>query len=177
MANNNFRWLTNDIDNSLILKIIYKKDNKFEEYAVFNVLDVLDVTGDKLEVENANIDDLTSLLTIGIVRFVNMNDKSDILDIPFRNLYMLYDDGNLLGDNTNKLIPISKLDTFSIVDGTVRNDFLVFSAIISDVSDDLKEVMNIAKNFGGYGMQDKFDALSRANLINYHRLVNDSKNR
>ena len=177
MTNNNFKWMTNDIDNSLVLKVIYKKDNKFEEYAIFNILDVLDVTGSKLDVENANIDDLTNLLTIGIVRFANINDTSDILDIPLRNLYGLYENGNILGENTQKLIPVSQLDPFSIIDGTIRNDFLVFSAIISDCSNDLNEVMNIAKDFGNYGMQNKFDALSKVNLINHRRLLLDTKNR
>ena len=177
MANNNFKWLTGDIDSSLVLKVIYKKNNVHEEYAIFNVQDVLEVTGDKLEVETANIDDLTNLLTIGIVRFVNVGDMSDILDIPFRNLYMLYENGNVIGENTKKLIPFSKLDTFSVIDGTVRNDFLVFSAIINDASDDLNEVMRIASEFGGYGMQEKFDALTNLTMINHRRLVSDVKNK
>ena len=84
--NSNFKWLTRDIDNSLILKVLYNDS----DYAVFNVLDVLEVTGDRLDVETANIDDLTNLLTVGMVRFYNINDVSDIVDIPFRNLYNLY---------------------------------------------------------------------------------------
>lgn len=177
MTNSNFKWLTGDIDSSLILKIIYKKNSVQEEYAIFNVYDVLEVTGDKLEVETANIDDLTNLLTIGMVRFININDKSDVLDIPFRNLYMLYEDGNMLGENTQKLIPFSKLDIFSVIDGTIRNDFLVFSAIINNISDDLREVMKIASEYGSYGMQEKFDALTRVNMINHRRLVDDIKNK
>ena len=37
-----------------------------------------------------NIDDLTNLLTVGMVRFCNITDSQDILDVPFRNLYKLY---------------------------------------------------------------------------------------
>ena len=176
MMDGNFKWLTGDIDSSLILKVIYKKDKIYDNYAVFNVYDVLEVTGDKLDVETANIDDLTNLLTIGIVRFVNINDISDVLDIPFRNLHMLYKNGNILGESTENLIQFSKLDTFSVIDGTIRNDFLVFSSIINEVSDDLMEVMKIASEFGSYGMQEKFDALTKVTMINHRRLVNDIKN-
>lgn len=172
--NRNFRWLSNDIDSSLILKVVYKKNNVVEDYGVFNVSDVLDVTGDKIDVETANIDDLTNLLTVGIVRFVNIINNDDILDIPFRNLYMLYEKGNVLEKNDfSKIISFKELDAFSVIDGTVKNDFSVFSVLISKITDDLKEVIDIASQFGGYGMQEKFDALTRITIINHRRLLSD----
>lgn len=175
---NNFKWLTSDIDNTLILKVIYSKDGKTEEYGVFNVVDVLETTGDELEVMTANIDDLTNLLTLGIVRFVNIIDSSDVLDIPFRNLYLLYKNANVLGeDSEDKVMSFNELDTFSIIDGTVKNDFLVISALISEVSPELDEVMKIAYEFGNYSMQEKFDALSKITYINHRRLVTDEKER
>ena len=171
--NNNFKWLAYDIDNSLVLKVMYNN----EDYAVFNVLDVLEVTGDKLDIETANIDDLTNLLTIGMVRFYNVNDSTDILDIPFRNLYRLYyQDGVLLEEISNKLLSFKELDIFSIVDGTIKNDCLLFSAIVSKPSDDLLRVMEIAYNFGAYGMQEKFNAMSEITLINHRRLKLDNDN-
>ena len=178
MTKNNFKWLTGDIDKTLILKVMYKKDNVCEEYGVFNVSDVLETTGDELEVETANIDDLTKFLTMGIVRFTNVTDSSDILDIPFRNLYKLYQSANLLGvSSEQRLVSFNELDTFSVIDGTIRNDLLVFSAMISESSDDLNQVMKIAYEFGNYGMQEKFDALSKITLINHRRLVKDEKER
>ena len=175
---NNFKWLMNDIDKTLILKVIYKKDSKEEEYGVFNVLDVLETTGDELEVKTANIDDLTNLLTLGIVRFVNMLDSSDILDIPFRNLYLLYKNASVLGgSDSGRMMSLSELDIFSVIDGTVRNEFLVLSAVISDATEELTEVMKIAHEFGNYSMQEKFDALSKITVINHRRLVADEKER
>lgn len=175
---NNFSWIKNDIDNTLVLKVLYKKGEIQEEYGNFNVFDVLDTTGDKLEIETANIDDLTNFLTLGIVRFINMSDSSDILDIPFRNLYLLYKNAHNLEDiSSGMLIPFNELDTFSVIDGTVRNDLLVFSATISDVSPELDEVMRIAYEFGNYGMQDRFDALDKVNLINHRRMINDDRER
>ena len=83
MAKKNFDWIKNDIDNTLVLKVLYKSGNNLEEYGVFNVFDVLETTGDQLEIETANIDDLTNFLNLGIVRYINMKDSSDVLDIPF----------------------------------------------------------------------------------------------
>lgn len=177
MTNNNFKWLINDINSSLVLKVIYKKNDVREEYAIFDVFDVVGATGDKINIETANIDDLTKFLTLGMVRFVNTDDISDILDVPFRNLNMLYQNGNIIGVDTNKLIPMSKLESFSIIDGSVKNEYFVFSALINDISDDLKEMMKIASEFGSYGMQEKFVALDKITMINHYRLMEDNKNR
>lgn len=174
----NFRWLENDIDNTLILKIVYEEDNDIKLYGIFNVMDVLELTGDELEIETANIDDLTNLLTLGIVRFVNISDNGDILDISFKNLYRLYENANVLGENNHqKLISSEDLDTFAIIDGKVQKNFFISSALINQASDDLMEVMKIACEFGGYGMQEKFDALSKITVINHKRLVNEEKER
>ena len=178
MTNNNFKWLINDIDSSLILKVIYKKDNIIEEYGAFNIDDIFESRCDELEIATGNINDLTNLLTLGVVRFININDRRDVLEIPFRKLYLLYKNGNmLLEDNKNKLISFVDLDTFSVIDGSVRNDLLVFSAVIDEPSSELKEVMKISYEYGSYGMQEKMSALEKITVINHRRLVNDEKER
>lgn len=176
--NDNFKWLVEDIYSTIVLKVFYKKDAFEEEYGVFGVSGVFNTLGEDFDVETANIDDLTNLLTLSIVRFVNVIDKSDILDIPFRNLYLLYKTANVLGeDGEEKLISFKELDTFSIIDGTIKNDYLVFSAVISKVPEELDEVMKIASEFGQYGMQEKLDALNRITVINHRRLMLNNKNR
>lgn len=178
MNNNNFKWLINDIDNSLILKVIYKKGDVVEEYGAFNIIDVLETPCDELEISSGNINDLTNLLTLGVVRFVNLSDTKDILEIPFKKLYLLYKNGNILGENMeNKLISFVDLDTFSIIDGTVRNDLLVFSAVIDKPSDELDEVMKISYEYGSYDMQEKINALEKITFINHRRIINDRKGR
>ena len=171
---NNFRWLANDIDNTLVLKLVYKNNNDNEEYHVFNVLDVLETTGDKLEVKTANIDDLTNLLSLGIVRFVNVSDSSDILDIPFKKLYLLYKNASVLGENIlGKEMTFKELDAFSVIDGEYVDDLLVMSSLINIVTDDLDKVMKIAYEFDNYSMQEKFDAMSEITIINHRRLIVD----
>lgn len=173
---NNFKWLADDINSTLVLKVVFIKDNLEKFYGVYNVIGVLETTGDELEVKTANIDDLTNLLTLGIVRFVNVGDNSDILDIPFRNLYKLYLNASELGENVQKrALSFTELDMFSVIDGTVRNNFSVISAKIDSVSEDLNEVMKIAYEFGNYSMQEKFDALNKITFINHRRLINDEK--
>ena len=128
MANKkNFRWLEDDIDNTLVLKLYYNADGVTGFYGVFNVMDVLETTGDELDIETANIDDLTNLLTLGIVRFVNVIDTSDILDIPFRKLNLLYEHGNVLGKSKDKkTLTLDSLDSFLAMDTSLKKDYLVY---------------------------------------------------
>ena len=169
--NSNFKWLANDIDNSLILKVLYNE----EDYAVFNVLDVLEVTGDKLTIETANIDDLTNLLTVGMVRFYNITDSHDILDVPFRNLYELYyKDNTLLNEMENKTVSFTDIDAFSIIDGTISNNYKIISSVFSKPTEELDKVMKIAYKFSSYDMQEKFDAMSDITMINHRRLKEEN---
>lgn len=169
--NSNFKWLTGDIDNSLILKVLYNDD----DYAIYNVMDVLEVTGDKLTIETANIDDLTNLLTIGMVRFYNINDNQDIIDIPFRNLYKLYYKNDvLLGEMQNKVVSFSELDVFSIIDGTITNDYKIISSVFANPTSELNEVMKIAYKFSSLNMQEKFNAMSEVTMINHKRLKEEN---
>lgn len=177
MTNDNFKWLTYDIDSSLVLKVIYKNKNMIEENAMYNIVDVLDAVGDSLDIVTANIDDLTKLLTIGIVRFVNMADLSDVIDIPFRNLYKLYENGNVLGETSNKFLSFNDVDAFSIIDGNMRNNGVIHSTIINNVSNDLSCLMKIASDFGNYGVHKQFEALTKITMLNHRRIVSDKINR
>ena len=154
-------------------------ENSVENGAgIFNIEDVLETPCDKLEIDAGNINDLTNLLTLGIVRFINTNDRSDVLEVPFRLLWLLYRDANVLGvENDEKFISFKELDTFSVIDGTVRNDLFVFSAKINEPSVDLRKVMEIAYEYGNYGMNEKIKALEEVDDINHRRIISDEKER
>lgn len=173
MDNDNFKWLTYDVDSSIVLKVVYKNS---EDSAIFNIIDVLDVGGNSLNIVTANIEDLTSLLTIGIVRFANMGNLGDIIDIPFRNLYKLYQNANKLGENTDMVLSFEDVDAFSIIDGSMRSNFSIYPVIIGDVSEDLQRIMEISSVFGSYTMMNKFQSLSEITFINHKRLINDRMN-
>lgn len=174
-SNKNFMWLEEDIRDTLVLKVIYREDGKEKLYGIFEVLDVLETTGEQLDIETANIDDLTNMISYGVVRFVNVVDNSDIVDIPLRKLNILYARGNMLGDTyIKKMVSFRELDAFSIIDGAMKDDLEIVPALINKPSDDLYNVMKIASNYWEYGMQEKFDALSDINLINHRRLMRDN---
>lgn len=177
MMNNNFKWLANDIDNTLVLKVVSNENNEIN-YGTYCVMDVLEVDGDKINVATANIDDLTGLLTLGMVRFINISNSNDILDIPLKKIYLLYKNARFLeNENKGRLLSFKELDVFSVINGKMRDDLLVFSGVIRECSDDLKNVMEIAYLYGSYGMQEKFDALCKITMINHQRLANDKKER
>lgn len=169
----NFKWLTSDIYSTLLIKIMVDNNTLL---GIFDISDVLETTGNKLEIKTANIDDLTNFLTLGIVRFVNVIDGSDIVDIPFRNLYKLYKNASVLGLSTQCcLMKVRELEGFSVLGGVIRDDLLMSSYLIDEVSADLKEIMKIAYEYCNYGMQEKFDAMSRVTVINHRRLQEDKK--
>lgn len=169
--NKNFGWLIKDIYSSIVLNVLYDESTQM---GVFHVSDVLETTGDKLEVKTANIDDLTHFLTLGMVRFVNVLDSNDFLDIPLRNLYKLYDNANNIDAmDDRKIFSFKEIDGFAIIDGMTREDLLLYCTLIDRVSEDLNEVMQVAKDYGSYGMQEKFDAMSHVTIINHRRLQAD----
>lgn len=169
IENKNFNWLTSDIYSSLVVKVMYN-DNTL--LGIFDVKGVLDITGEELKIVTANIEDLTNFLTMGIVRFVNGND---ILDIPFRNLYKLYENADILGvSKEGKMISFKEIEAFAVINGEVINDLFLSCTLINEVMDDLKTVMKIANDFSSYGMNEKFDALTKVTVVNHRRLMNDN---
>lgn len=180
--NNNFKWLVNDIYDSIILKLYYNDNGNDVLCGSFEVFDFLDVVGDELDIEFANIDDITKMLTMGIVRFVNVDESSDIIDIPFRNMYKLYKNSNKLEDISTSYnrVSLDELECFSIFDGASISQgqgYFINGYLVSNQSEDLDSVMMIASNFGSLGMQEKFDALAKVNLVNYNRVRSDNKNK
>jgi len=174
----NFRWIVEDIYNSIILKLNYKDNEKKTYYGAYEVDNVLSPVGDELKIRFANIDDLTNLLHMGIIRFVKIENSEDIIDIPIKNISILFENSNDIESSNKKEITIDELDAFAVYDGKVVNkDFSISSYMIDEPSKYLEDFINIAKDFGNMGMQEKFDAIGNINLINYQRVNDDSKKR
>ena len=171
MRKMNSKWLVKDIYSSIILSLYYEKDNKNLLCGTFEVDEILNATGDESSIEFANIDDITKFITMGIVRFRNVFEHSDILDIPFRNLYMLYEKVNSLTDiKVNSGVSVLDMESFLVMDDKIcKDDYYVYSYSIDKVSEDLNSFIKVAKNYGKYDMQMKFDSLAFINMINYKR--------
>lgn len=175
---NNFDWVVKELYNSILLELYYKGISGLVYYAPFEVAEIKDVTGEDINVAFANIDDITKLLTMSMIRFnVNIMNGKDIIDIPFRKIYNLYlNSGNILINKDGNDISLSELEAFSICDGKVISEnYYLRIHLINEMSDELVELLKIANDFGNMGMQEKFDALSRVNMINYKKINSDTK--
>ena len=88
MNNMDFSWIIKDINDSLIVKAFCKKDMSNLKISNYNAKEILFTTGEKLLIEESNINDISNFLNMAIVRFENSDDE--VMDIPLRNIYMLY---------------------------------------------------------------------------------------
>lgn len=170
----NFNWIVDDLYNSIIFKLYRIVDDMNVCFGTYEVNSILSSTGDELSVKFANIDNLSNLLNLSILRFVDINNMDNIIDIPLRNIYMLFNNSNNIGDSVNNYISLNDLDSFSVYDGEIINDnYNLFIYKISEPSEYLSKIMLLAKEFGNMGMQEKFDTITEVNLLNYQRVTND----
>lgn len=170
---NTFYWLKNDIESSLILKVYLNNDKLL---GIFEIVNVLETDGDDLNIKTANIDDLTNLISLGIVRFANIINKDDIIDIPFRKLYKLYINANILEEKQQgRKVSLEELDGFSVINQSIKENIMIYPIIYNTIPESLLKVIKVSFEFGNYGMQQKFDALSDINLLNHQRVNEDNK--
>ena len=109
---------------------------------------------------------------MGIVRFGNSN--GGIMDIPLRNIYMLYSNAvDFYKNNDNSdIIDFSSIEGFS-----VQKIYDLQSFIISNVSSILLEILEIAKNFSVMDNNKKYKALVRVMEINREMVIKNVKNK
>ena len=159
-----FDWLLNSIDSSVVF-MLYDGNNQVTGYEASSVL-----SGDMsaMEVKFANIDDLNKFINYGIVRFTDVNDRNNIIDIPVRNLYLFYKNSNSLEEVKRKRVKLADLDSFAVMDGEVMNgEYAIEIVCIAPISEELNKLMQIMSDYSGMSMNEKFDALGDVNLINY----------
>ena len=87
-----FGWMVNEIDNSIA--IVLTKDNlTLSTYQISHIL-----TGDmkQMEVKFANVEDLENFVLYAVVRFYDVRNRKNIIDIPVRKLKQIYE---LVGGN------------------------------------------------------------------------------
>ena len=160
---------SNPLDKTNIHTESYDKTLKLLEY-VNHTTDDLGSKELKSDLEKLDINKTSKELEIDIY---TLNDIISSLSMPNRD-FRDEANGPILKSD---ILTIDNLNVGMKLDGTVRNDFLVFSATVGEVSEELMEVMEIAYKFGSLGMQEKIDALNRVTLINHRRLMSDDKNR
>lgn len=162
-----FSWMVDDIDSSIIFMLA----NGEETIGSYQVKELLSADFDKVLVKFANIDDLTNFIHFASARFVDSLNEKNFIDIPIRNLHMLYSLSNQVGQTPRNSILLNKLGTFSVRDGRVSNDggYALYVYKINEPSEELTTVLLAAAGFEEKNMNEKIDSLEEINLINYQR--------
>ena len=173
MNNGNYKWLVHGVYDSILVSLFYLENDNLVLYGNYDVLNIMDVVNQEINVKFANIDDITNLLTMGMVRFINIIDYDEIIDIPINKMAILYENAISLNEefDKDKIISLSSLNAFSIIDGTSKKDgYYIGVTKIKELEDDLLQIFDIARDFGNMDMQGKFNALEDTNMINYRRV-------
>ncbi len=159
-----FNWMTSEIDNSIVFGLI--KDGKV--VSTYQVSYLLTGEMNQIEVKFANIDDLEKFINFAVVRFYDIANQYNIIDIPLRELKKLYDNSNDWDNNKNKRIKLSDLDCFSVIEGKRNNkEYLIEVVKIQEVSEEFMMILKICSDYGKRGMSEKYDALYEVNSTNY----------
>ncbi len=174
-----YEWITQDINNSIFIKLVQvSNDGKISNYGVYIAIDVIDFAGQDMTVGQANVNDLTNLLTVGTMRFKNFS-TNEIIDIPFNKLFDLYQKANVITSDvtelkvTNELQSLEDLNAFTIVGKEMATDqYKIISTILNHPSEALKKLIEYAKDYPNMSMEDKFNALSEVNRLNYFQEKN-----
>lgn len=177
MDHYDYEWITQDINNSIILMLVEVKENgEIKQYNAYQAVDVVDIVGNDVSVGLANVNDLSNLLTIGTMRFKG-NVNSEILDVSFNNLYKLYENANVISleplkiQMVNRLLGLGDLNAFTVVNGTVPGDsYKIIATLVGEVSEDLKRLIELSRDYGMMSMDEKFKALSEINHINEQKV-------
>ena len=160
-----FNWMNSEIDNSVVLALI--KDNKVVSNYQVNYILTSDMN--QVEVKFANIDDLEQFVNYAVIRFYDITNKYNIIDIPIRKLKELYDKSNDVEDTTDrKRIKFSDLECFSVINGkTNSEDYSIEVVKFQEVSDEFMKIITICSKYNKMDTMEKFEALGEINLTNY----------
>ena len=161
-----FNWLVQDVDKSIVIALF----DGDKQVGIYQAVDILSSDNEKVEIKFANVNDLDKFLNYAVIRFYDIMNRLNVLDIPIRNLKKLYENSNILGEEgTNKKIDVREVANLTVVDGKNESDKYSIEAVcFSEVSQELKKIMDIASEYPFMDSQKKFDALASINLTNYH---------
>lgn len=161
-----FKWLIGDIDESIIFML---RDGK-QMLGSYAVKDIITNGLDNDEIKFANINDLTNFVNYTSVRFVDSRDNTNIIDIPLRNLELLYAKTNEITREEPIGISLPELEAFGVSNNYVlTHGYAIYAYRINQPSEELKEIMHLTHDFVSLSVNDKINALEEINLINYQR--------
>ncbi len=165
-------WITKDLNDSIVLNLLNDKDQLYSSY---EAIDLINVVGDDIRIGIANVNDLNNLLLYGVMRFRSLKNIKEYVDIPVRNLYMLYENPNVMKLLSSELkFPnikksIEKMDAFVVINGEkVDVDKYAFiTTLINEPSTELKKILEISRDYGNMDMNEKYIALTNVDILNH----------
>ncbi len=168
---NNFSWILNDIDQTLIF-MIRDASGMLGSYQVGE----LRINGvDPVNVKAANIMDLTNFVNFATVRFVNSLNNQDIVDIPIKKLSLLYDACAEITEGVPRKVTLAELETFAVYDNKViRDGYYIYGYKIGELSKELDLILKASSNFNSFDMNTKLGVLKEINTVAFER-ENSSK--
>ena len=168
----NFKWIIDDINDSMTLRTFFYDEDGNVTSNTCKAMIIKKIDTSNLEVQDGNIMDMRNLL-LGMIRFYINNDNDKIIDIPFRKLLTLYEKASSLKDGSKgRSILLNEIDALSSV------EIIEIEPIITEeISDDLKEFLDLSSKCLNFNMQEEFDMLLKLNEINQIRINNKSYGR
>ena len=158
-----FKWVINEIDNSLIFMLRSGKEVLGSYYA-----DSLKINGiDMVSIKFANINDLTNFVNYSLVRFVNSLDETNIIDIPIKKIYELI---TTVKNSDPEPIELEKLGSFAVLsDKVVSYGYAIVPYKVRDASDEFVDMVRKISEFDQLNMNQKIAVLEDINLMNYQK--------
>ena len=161
-----FSWLLSDIDCTLVFML---RDGK-EMLGSYIVKELVVNGKNHVNIKFANINDLDSFINYGMIRFCDSINDKNVVDIPIRKLYDLYNESSLIEEGAPKGLKLEKLDTFAVRDGKVLSGgYAIYGYKICECSEELNTIIKIGRTYSELSMNDKIDALEEINLLSYKR--------
>ena len=161
-----FDWVVNEIDQSIILKLV-------DGDKVIGLYQVSEFGYDlgKIDVKFAAVNDLTNLLTLSTILFRDVSEEKNTIRIPLRKALLLFSRSNKIGEKKERSINIKDLEAFIVRDGELlKGNYQICAYQVNHESEELKELMEAAYDFGNLGMTETIEALKKVNLLNYHKM-------
>lgn len=164
----NFKWIIDDVNDSIMLRIFFYDEDGNVVNNTCNAVMIKKIDTSNLEVQDGNIMDMRNLL-LGMIRFYINNDMNKIIDIPFRKVLTLYEKASSLENGSKgRNVLLNEIDAFSSV------DIIEIEPVnLEEISDDLREFLNLSSKCLDFNMQEEFHMLYKLNELNQRRI--DSK--
>lgn len=162
---NNFKWIIEDINDSMIVRVTYHDKDGNLITSTCKCQDIFKLDTTNLDITSGNILDMQNLL-LGLLRFIPDTDNSIIIDIPLRNLLVLYEKTNKLDHGSlGRDILLKELHGFSSSDVEVIEPYSP-----EEPSEDLQMIMKISHNFPKLTPSEELQSLMKLNELNQERL-------